>query len=171
MAKIIAISKTIPNDWFSEDEIYHWKNSQDVVHFFEALKSSLQDGQKIEDVTILHLPSSKGFAIHPRAFDYPVLFWKKLMFYWKNDLLGQDYVLHNRNIREEGDHQFFRFYLKPSIRLKLEKPINQLYGNILMELNANTSKATLFKMQVNQYNDRIYAPAKEVSKLYERLCH
>lgn len=168
----MVVSNIIPNNWFSEDEIFDWKNNSGTIHFFEALKDSFENGQKMNDLTMLNLPSSKGFAIHPKSFDYPLPFWKKLMYYWKNNLLDEDYILHNRNIRNgEREEQTFRFYLKPSIKLKMLIPINQLYGNILFELKTEMNRAVIFKMQVNQYHDRMYAPAKEIKYLYQRLCY
>ncbi len=60
-----------------------------------------------------------------------------------------------------------KYYLKPP--LQVEPPIDQLYGNIALELHYFNDIPNYLKLTASIYSDRMYKPHMDFSEMVERL--
>lgn len=60
-----------------------------------------------------------------------------------------------------------KYYLKPP--MQLEPPIDQLYGNIALELHYFNDIPNYLKLTASIYSDRMYQPHLEFSEMVEKL--
>lgn len=72
--------------------------------------------------------------------------------------------------REQGDDVVSKqsHYLKPSIQ-SFEPPLNQEYGNILLELESHNDVPRYMKLKVTSYSGFDYEPPKDFDELVEKL--
>ncbi len=95
--------------------------------------------------------------------------------YFKQLLLQQDYRLYHadRKIKSAGERviELQRIYLKPRMRSETMagEPLDQKWGNILIEVHRDNNKVVALQLQANVYHDRIYAPHRSFDSLMELL--
>lgn len=124
------------------------------------------------DVHILSSNSSNGFAISWNSnlgkseFTY--------LFDWMCDkVLELDYKKSNSDttITDKGNivETVSKHYLKPQNKLNSAGPIDQKFGNVLIELILTNDQPSYLKFVANTYNDHQYNKALGFEKLAEFL--
>lgn len=122
-------------------------------------------------VHLLQSAPANGFALsyHPKIGETT---FKFLFDYWRDRMLSLGYRLKNtdRQTREMPAYvqTTEKHYLKPPARLK-HLPINQLYGNVLLEHVQINRQPSYLKVQVNIYADHLYTEALSFDELAEHL--
>ncbi len=64
------------------------------------------------------------------------------------------YVLKVQDEKDKNGKIHSRYYLKPSIKLQMQNPAEQLYGNVTLELISKNNNPLRIKCQTTYYSDR-----------------
>lgn len=142
--------------------IIDWLNDQYAI--WQVLPNDIDDA-----ILFLNTPSSKGFAIHFAQSAIDTNHTNYLLDYLKEKVLQLNYRPQVADSRTWSDKQAVktmdRYYLKPRTSKTAEGKINQIFGNITIELLQKDNKPFNLKFQATSYNDRLYEPASDFSHL------
>lgn len=128
--------------------------------------------QSFYQVHLLQTAPANGFALsyHPHIGEKTFRF---LFDYWRDTMLDLGYRLQNtdRHMREMPAYiqTTERHYLKPPVRQPQQSPLNQLYGNVLLEHVQINDSPSFLKVQVNIYADHLYTEALPFDDLATHL--
>lgn len=152
-----------------------WKSSQQPRALIrEVEKAYYYKRNQIQGFYQVHLLQSapaNGFALsyHPHIGEESFRF---LFDYWRDAMLALGYRLKNtdRHMREMPAYvqTTEKHYLKPPLR-RQQLPLNQLYGNVLLEHVQLNGKPSYLKVQANIYADHSYTEALPFDELASRL--
>ncbi|GAB3329779.1 hypothetical protein GCM10027429_06140 [Marivirga atlantica] len=94
-----------------------------------------------------------------------------LLDYFKHKLLALGYRQAGSDSKVTAKDGFVltvdKFYMKPP--LQVEPPIDQLYGNIAIELHLMDDKPNYLKLMASIYSDRMYKEHQDFDELVELL--
>lgn len=169
------LSKEVLNR--SEKEITDYENwaksqqSKQLLHrikrAYHFRKTNIQDDIIID---ILQTPYANGFAISelPEA-EKQTYQW--ILEHFKEKILAEGYRQSGSDKRIKNKRTYLetteKYYLKPPIQAK--PPIDQKYGNILLELVLQDDKPMIIKVMANIYSDRLYTEALDFDDLARTL--
>ena len=145
-----------------------------IRHQFHLFKTGEED---LNMIRILKTDSSNGFILrYPEQFN--VRSFRFLFDYFKDKVAELDYYLYTSDERayERKNHieTIERHYLKPSLRrfreAKPGEPIDQIFGNVLIELYFTDDTPSYIKLLANNYNDHKYKEARNFDELIDHLC-
>lgn len=152
-----------------------WKSSpQSLALISKIEKAYYKKRNQVDGFYQLHLLRSgpaNGFALsyHPEIGERN---FKFLFDYWRDRVLSLGYHLKNtdRYTREMPDYvqTTEKHYLKPPANLQ-QLPINQQYGNVLLEHVQINRQPSFLKVQVNIYADHLYTKALSFDDLVAYL--
>jgi len=117
-------------------------------------------------------PQANGFFFDGRAgiekleFDY-------LLDHFRDVALGLDYRIYtsDRKLTEKSNsvQKIDRHYLKPAISRDQTLPMDQKYGNVLIEYVSYNEKPAYLKVMVTCYSDRSFTEVLPYEHLAEKL--
>ena len=147
-----------------------WKISAQAEDMKENISASYNDKLSsrppVIDIEIYHSSYANGFIIYPqkRGIQLPLEF---LMEYIKDVLETEGYRLvhSDRKMKETGKivTELDKYYLKPPISHEI--PIDQLFGNVIIELSYRNHEPSKFKLVANIYSDRLYGAPRNFEDL------
>lgn len=152
-----------------------WKSKGRKDEVIDQIRSAIVLKAKGIDqeplITLLDSTSSKGVFIRysnvfqPHEFSY-------LIDHFSERILDEfNYKVGNADFRmieqESNVLTIERRYLKP--KTNFESPLDQLFGNILLEHQLENNQSKSFKLQVNIYQDRNYLEPKDFQILQRYL--
>lgn len=151
-----AWAKNIPEVLTALEKAYHYQKA--------GIRGDWQ-------VRLFHTPYAKGFALmYPDELGK--MGFQHLFDLLRDQVIRMGYRLPNsdrRMFEKQGSvKQIERHYLKPKVA-SLEPPINQKYGNVLIECVLDDDNPEYIKVMVTQYSDRQYSPALEFTQFIDRL--
>jgi len=110
-----------------------------------------------------------GFALDAKKYDHDFQDWRHFQIYCSHRVLELGYVMRVKQIetqtRMDNMTSTYRYYLKPSIKVMKKLPMNQLYGNVSIELVLQNSQVFRFIFRTNYYSDRNYEEVKDFNDL------
>lgn len=146
-------------------EFQEWKDSNRSAAVLSRLSSLHEDVRNGHETDLLHIhktPQANGFffdhrtGIEAEEFSF-------VLDHFKERALEEGYALYTseKRYQEKSDsvQEMERHYLKPSLDSSLQTPIDQRYGNILLEYVAYNNKPAYLKVMVSCYSDRNYTEA------------
>ncbi|MBV6647631.1 MAG: hypothetical protein KI790_19390 [Cyclobacteriaceae bacterium] len=152
----------------------NWKAEEKFLELCNSIYASYQLKQKgVEqdpNVHVLDSSYSNGLAIsHSAAFGkYD---FQYLMDWFSEEIKSLGYRVSNLDvlITDKGKYTetIEKSYLKP--KNGTTTPLDQQYGNILIQYVAIDDKPSYLKLQANVYNDRLYKPALPFEELTQFL--
>ncbi len=151
-----------------------WKESLDHRRSIDWLNDQYAIWQVLpndidEAILFLNTPSSKGFAVHFQKSNFDHKNAAHLFDFLKEKVLTLNYrpqVSDTRTWSSENTVQTMdRYYLKPRTSKTTEGKINQLFGNITIELLHRDNTPFNLKFRATAYNDRLYEPAYDFQLL------
>ncbi len=162
-----------------EQEAYQsWKNSDSCYLLLQKIaKAYYYQKTNISSDIKVHLftsPGANGFAINyepifgSKTFDY-------LLDYFKDQTLEQKYKIQmaERKIMVKGDwiETKDKYYLKPSIKIQMldDQLVNQLYGNVAIELIKKDQTPLYLKLLVTHYKDHQFSEVLDYDDLIGKL--
>lgn len=164
----------------AEQERYrNWRQSpkvQEITSYLcEQYQLHLQGGGDQSMMRILSTnPSTKGFLLRypaqlrPEEFQHIFDFLRDLFLQQGYKLYASDRKVYNRKTHAETIE---RHYLKPRIRhAHMKPPVDQLFGNIIIELFKNNDQPTHLRFLCHSYHDAKYAPAKGLDEMMGVIC-
>jgi len=126
-------------------------------------------------VDIMLGPSSNGWILHCKDYDFTAVEYKHLLYLLQQRLTEYGYIVNMADIRSRERSTYietiYRHYLKPSLRHMTTKgaQANQLYGNVTMELVSRDGNPYIVKLLANSYTDQNYQAAGDFSELMQIL--
>lgn len=138
-----------------------WKSSRkcDIERnaIMESYHNKLSHLKTSLDMEIYHSPYANGMIIYPHTEKKPISF-EFLMEFIREMLENEGYrLVHaDRKMIEKGKQvsSLEKYYLKPPI--SSITPIDQKFGNVILELSFLNHSPVKFKMLANIYSDRLY---------------
>lgn len=122
-------------------------------------------------IHVFHSRYANGFAVDFPA-EMSAMDFQHLFDLLRDRVLAMDYRLANSDRRFAEKPEFVetieKHYLKPPIQ-KSEPPIDQHYGNILIELIKHDEEPRHIKLMANIYNDRLYQSPRSFEEFMDRL--
>ncbi len=119
-------------------------------------------------------PQSNGFAIFQRK-NYTLSDWDFRFFqhYIADVLQKENYVINLTDVRSQSKSSWiekvFRYYLKPSYRLRSLTPSEQLYGNISIEYIKRNDHPYMFRLLANVYQDQNFGEVQSFGDLMKKI--
>ncbi len=124
-------------------------------------------------LTFLNTPSSKGFAIHFSHTDYSRQDASHLLDLLQGKVRWFNYRLQHSDTRTWSEKDWVqtveRYYLKPRQSWAEGQKIDQLFGNITIELTLRNDQPYLLTFRATSYSDRLYADAADFHELMQAL--
>jgi hypothetical protein len=170
-----AFSKVLTR---SDDFLAHynnWKISGEASMMLKLLRATVEGSAGPEDssprVDFYSLPGAKGLSVYGlQATDHGN--YRFLMDLLKERLLDMDYRLYSSTSEKKsstGDVIITeRHYLKPAVRSSVA-PMDQLFGNILIELEVLNDKGERLKLLATHYTGFDYKPVRNFDDLIVNL--
>lgn len=155
--------------WLESEE------KQQVVSFIaEQYEKSLASEENVSLFRVLQSGSSGGFILRYLEAS-SALHFQHLFDYLKDQVRAQRYIIYTSDVRTydkpNGVERIERHYLKPSWRVLNRKEVNdtgkmnQLYGNITIELHKLNDQPQFLKFLCQYYSDSKFStpmPFKEL---------
>lgn len=145
------------------DEDYLEKSKALCLSFYQAFIAFCQNKQSLPSFHIIQQNGIRGIA---HDFDKAADF--QFAKYMMSHLLAQHqdigYIKKNYKEDQRKGLTFIRYYMKPSIKLQMEQPAEQLFGNITLELQTLPNKNHRLKIQSSYYNDRNFKPVRDIEE-------
>lgn len=172
----LVTEKLVRNGAFAE-RYAAWKDSADREVALTILRSVWDDlgantRRKEMDFFKYVSPQSNGFFFNPNL-GIPNEVFTYLLDYFKDVLIENGYQLYMSDRRysdkPQGVECIERHYLKPGMEQGAEFPVNQRFGNIIVEYYRVDDKPSYLKLMANVYSDRNYTKALPFSTLADLL--
>lgn len=125
-----------------------------------------------EWVDFLIIDGANGILIHTQKVSLPISNWLFVAEFMKDRALSWGYKLYSSskmNVETKNSPALFRHYLKPPIKNMLKTPIDQIFGNVTIELADTGTVNETLKIQIQHYSDRSYKAARNIEDLYYSL--
>ena len=177
ISREVLVSEEIKRDQFFNKDYHAWVESGShlgLLNQLNELRLRREEDPNAEDVHFfIHTEqASNGFYFHGEepwiTKDYTFV-----VHYFIELIKNEEYYLNHtkREVIEEGEalKTIERFYLKPSLKFRRNKPYGQLYGNILIEHRQIEEGTTLIKLIAYTYNDRSYTEPYDFNGLINIL--
>lgn len=139
----------------------------------ENIKNHHAERQKNKDSSsTFHFINQRGiigFAVDAKKYKHSFEDWRRFQIYCSEKVLEIGYVMRVKQIETKTQMgnltSTYRYYLKPSIKAMKTLPMDQLYGNVSIELILQNSEVFRFIFRTNYYSDRNYQEAKDFGEL------
>ncbi len=182
-------------DWFKEEEqssptkpfvkewlertpeekvdLLKWKLEDTCLDFCSLVYDSFSQSEKHPYLTFLKSPYSSGFLLDFRKGNYQLRDAQRFMDFLKEKVEHLNYLrqlsdfrLYTRNGKTE---RIERFYLKPRVKIAENNQVDQLFGNVIIELTIQEKQPLTLKFQVNPYSDRNYTKSQTFEKMIDQI--
>ena len=171
------ITEEIDDSNVNKDEVgSFWKHSAENTksYILENLMLANANGTLDEKFHYLHSSGMEGFAIDLKNRGDSFQYWRMVQRALLERLQIIRYVKQYAGIesskQEDELSANYKYYLKPSYKLNKSLPMNQLYGNISLELILKNDVPFRFKFLSNTYSDRNYKEPMPFEDLIKYLC-
>jgi len=150
-----------------------WKAFGTCEKQLDELRQLLYQEQRSGDTLFLHLfldAKATGMQVQ-RPTHWPADSLHHLLDAFRDQVLHLGYriQLSDHRISIHGEHRE-RYYLKPDVEpTGPDSPLDQRYGNILLEAWGPDTGATHLKVLATVYSDRLYSPALSGTELLTTL--
>lgn len=151
----------------------HWLAFGEGRERLRELNELLEQENRQGDTAELHLlrdPKATGMQLK-RPAHWPPESMHHLMDAFREQVIGLGYRVQMSDLRisVSGEHRE-RHYLKPGTGTEMPAgPIDQRYGNILIEVWGAENEAKHLKVLATVYQDRLYSPAASGMELLSLL--
>jgi hypothetical protein len=120
-------------------------------------------------IDFLEFRATSGFVMHLQNEEIPAIEASFIMDHLRDLTLKSGYRMSVSDRRTKGSLVIEKHYLKPPIHRGRCQPINQLYGNITIELTIKQGNPCSLKFIATHYQDRSYLPPLDISALLEEI--
>lgn len=160
-----------------------WKESQEkeqVVSFVgEQYLKGQYENENVSLFRVIKSGTTDGFMLRFLAETDP-LYFQHLFDYFKEKVKELQYTIYTSDVRTYDRNDFVerieRHYLKPSWRVLNTKAVNstgkmnQLYGNITIELNKQNDQPQFLKFVCQHYIDSKFSEPQDFNELMKHIC-
>jgi hypothetical protein len=156
-------------------DFQEWRDSNRSSAVLSRLASLHRDSVEGTETEIFHIhesPQANGFFFDERA-GVEAKEFSFVLDHFRDQALYEGYTMYSseKKYQEKSDsvQVVERHYLKPTLDRSLKVPIDQRYGNILLEYVAYNDKPAYLKVMVSCYSDRNYSVAMDFQDLAPKL--
>ncbi len=176
LAKIPVVSESLERTKKDEWNYCEWLSTGKHRIHLQRIRQAIREKQAgIEPSMEIYLHESNtanGFFFCQRSgFSGECLGY--MLEYFKDKVLEQPYYLNNKTRQYEEEPDRIKttemYYLKPSLKFQMERPVKQLFGNIHLEFVQFNDKPEYLKVMVTTYNDRNYQEAFSFEEFLDYL--
>ncbi|GEM_PF-3445982 len=173
-----AYKSELEDDIVNRDDFLKWSDKKGILaDFLKDLRTEygkyLTESEEHEEwVDFLRSQGADGFMVHTQKYPGTLSKWIYLAEYLKDQTMSWGYKLYSSEEGSDGGDApvtYLRYYFKPPIKNKLSKPIDQIFGNITIELKMSDGNSESLKYQALHYSDRNYQPPRNIGLLYESI--
>ncbi len=161
----------------SDKEMQHFEKwlaegqHQDLMKkIYRAYHLKLTDNTDEIPIVMFRSKYANGFAIKNND-EILNKHFPFIMEYFKMKIVEMDYrqAGSDKKVQSVEDYVLTieKYYLKPP--MQVEPPIDQLYGNIALELHYFNDIPNYLKLTASIYSDRMYKPHLDFAEMVERL--
>lgn len=151
-----------------------WKRASKVSPILQAITAQYENGLQEDSILsaeFYHTPGAQGFYVYNlnggNSIDYQML-----MDYFRDIVLTLNYRLYSstfeQKVRLDKVKRLERHYLKPAV-WSAEMPMEQLYGNILIEVDFVNDQADHLKLLATHYTGFDYKPVRDFDELVQHM--
>lgn len=151
-----------------------WKRASKVSPILQAITAQYENGLQEDSILsaeFYNTPGAQGFYVYNlnggNSIDYQML-----MDYFRDIVLTLNYRLYSstfeQKVRLDKVKRLERHYLKPAV-WSAEMPMEQLYGNILIEVDFVNDQADHLKLLATHYTGFDYKPVRDFDELVQHL--
>lgn len=169
-----------PLVWSDEDNrrFHQWKLEAGFQPFWNSLKKALEaelQGSSTNTTTVSFWKGqgAEGLIFYFEKNGAPTADAQFLFRYCGDRVKELGYVSQLQDHKKDSKgNELLRFYLKPSLKSKLEKeglPWTQIYGNLLLELSLVLGVPETLKIQATSFQDRQYQKVKHFYEFVGQL--
>jgi len=156
-----------------KEDLKRWKLSDACMDFCSLVYDSFLENKRHSSLTFLKFRSSSGFIINLEKEKAKLRDAQRFMDFLQEKVLSFNYKRQNSNYRlytkNNKTEKIERFYMKPRLNVLEDRKVDQLYGNVMIELTIREEKPLKLKFQVNRYSDRNYSDGRTFEQLMEEL--
>ena len=160
-----------------KSDFYRWSDLGYEQHFFSWLQNCyrtfVNKEQSPKEISFLNTTSKKGFVLYlnrGKRFDRPEYIMDAI---W-NRIKKLGYVNYVSDKKSYNTGPYIessqRHYLKPPLDFSPGNKLNQLYGNVCIELILRNDRPQYLKFSATTYQDHMFQDAYEFSTLIQELC-
>ena len=178
-SEIPFIHESIDFDSFPKEEFQGWINGSHHSLIKQRLRQAYFNhstgGHTLDSAfEIFDTPMSKGFAqFHKPTYTLSIQDYR----FWQHNiseiLREEKYILNLADVRSHQKANWieliYRYYLKPSAKLRQAPKAEQLYGNISIELILRDDKPYMFRLLANSYSDQNFHKPIEFYELINKI--
>lgn len=160
------------------EDYEHWKKTLvrrrltdwliDQYAIFRVLPEDID-----EAIDFLNTPSSKGFVIHFYKTQYSKRDVRHLCTYLKEQVRTLGYRVQISDTRTFNRPNWVetidRHYLKPRPQFNQDQPLDQRFGNILIEHHLRDDAPHYLKFSSTTYQDRLFKDPEEFKALMQAI--
>jgi hypothetical protein len=151
--------------WLSGEDRQEWNDRLRCAFNMHRASVDSQD----DCIDFLEFRATSGFVMHLQNEEIPALEASFIMDHLRDLTLKSGYRMSVSDRRTKGSLVIEKHYLKPPIHRGGCQPINQLYGNITIELTIKQGNPCSLKFIATHYQDRSYLPPLDISELLEAI--
>ncbi|MFN2422930.1 MAG: hypothetical protein ABR572_04070 [Cryomorphaceae bacterium] len=153
-----------------------WRNSERFSEVLDTLRREHHEAKKLglahQAFQLYETPQSNGFyfnaatGLAPEEFAYLLEHFREV-----TEGLGYRQQIADRRMSERGAdvHATERIYLKPDLLAGFDPPLDQLYGNVHLELVLLNEQPSYLKVMAHVYQDRNYKSPRSFDGFTEKL--
>lgn len=140
-----------------------------ISNQYQDLMAVTSGQYQVTHITTINSPINRGISFHCDKMTTSSDTWKSLLFGSINELLEKGYALDHGYVEtsEEKGGQKTKYYLfiKPSLRLRAQIPVKQLFGNLFFELSYVNDAPMKWQILSNVYHGRQYQEPLTLNEL------
>lgn len=156
------------------DRYLEWLDSNRYAAVLLRLKSlhAEADRENVEHFHIYRSPQANGFffdentGVNQEEFSF-------LLDHFRDATLDEGYRLYTSDTKltekSNSVQKIERHYLKPAPAKEMSLPMNQRYGNVLMEYVSYNERPAYLKVMVSCYSDRNFTEALPYAQIAKKL--
>lgn len=174
--KVPFVSEQLNRSARFEAAFAEWRNSERFGEVLDLLRREHGEAGKLGPAhrafQLYETPQSNGFyfntavGLAPEEFAYMLEHFREV-----TESLGYRKQIADRRMSERGTdvHCTERIYLKPDLLAGFDPPLDQLYGNVHLELVLLNEQPSYLKVMAHVYQDRNYKTAMPFDGFVEKL--
>lgn len=171
-------NRPIPEDFINREAYLEWMEKDGALdEFLSHLKVEYNNFTAVVQehdnwIDFLVSKGANGIMIHAEKYPGKLSNWHYLAEYLKERVLSWGYKLYSSEERSQGGIRpfvFRRHYLKPPVKNMLSQPVDQIFGNVTIELVSRGDTVEKLKFQILHYSDRSYLEPRDIEELYHSV--
>jgi len=140
---------------------------------YDETMGAIAMNKSTAQISIINTAINRGIVFHPSKMKQPISMWIGLLKASVRRLLDTDYRLDHgymsNSESKKHDTSRHHVYIKPSLRLRAQVPVKQLFGNLFFDLMIEDDVAIKWQLLSNVYRGRNYQEPLDLEDLVSAM--